>query len=122
MAPEVFRHQDYNETVDIYSYAMILYYLLVGRPPWPQLPGMEAVKRATEEGDRPTIPREMDARLQSLMKECWDENPSLRPPFTTITKMLAAFSKDVFKENENDVSVAPPAEVACDCDDYCRIM
>lgn len=123
MAPEVFLHQDYNETVDIYSYAMILFYLLTGRPPWPQLPGMEAVKKAAKEGDRPNIPRELDARLQSLMKECWDENSSLRPPFTTITKILAAYSKDVFHEDENDVSVAPQGNgIDCRCGNSCAIM
>jgi serine/threonine protein kinase len=120
MAPEVYLHQDYNETVDVYSYAMILFYLFVGRPPWPQLPGMEAVKRAAEIGERPTNPRELDARLQNLLKECWDENSSLRPAFTTITKVLAAYSKDVFHEDENDVSVAPQsADTVCKCEDGC---
>jgi serine/threonine protein kinase len=37
MAPEVFRHETYNETVDVYSYGMIFFYLLDGRPPWPSL-------------------------------------------------------------------------------------
>lgn len=101
---------------------MILFYLFVGRPPWPQLPGMQAVKRAAEIGDRPIAPRELDARLQSLLKECWDENPSLRPAFTSITKTLAAYSKDVFHEDENDVSVAPQStDVKCDCEGYCVI-
>ena len=33
MAGEVFRHQPYNKTVNIYSYGMILYYILVGVKP-----------------------------------------------------------------------------------------
>jgi serine/threonine protein kinase len=59
MAPEVFRHKVYNETVDTYSYGMIFFYLLVGRPPWPNLAGLDAVRKASDMGDRPNIPRDI---------------------------------------------------------------
>lgn len=91
-APEVFRHEDYNETVDVYSYAMILFYLLDGKPPWPLMNGLEAVRRASEEGDRPVIPRNWDQRLSTLLMECWDDNPSARPPFRTILDSLNKYS------------------------------
>jgi len=99
----VFRHEDYNECVDIYSYAMILFYLVVGRPPWPNLAGLDAVRKASEEGDRPTIPRDLDQRLQNLIKECWDENPRARPPFSAILDVLAKYSRDAFHQDSNDV-------------------
>lgn len=89
----MFRHEDYNETVDIYSYAMILFYLLDGRPPWPTLNGIEAAKRASDEGDRPIIPRNWDHRLISLLMECWDENKSMRPPFSKILDDLDEYSR-----------------------------
>ena len=34
MAPEVFRHEIYNEKVDVYAFAMIFYELLEGIPPF----------------------------------------------------------------------------------------
>jgi serine/threonine protein kinase len=106
MAPEVFRHEVYNETVDIYSYGMIFFYLLVGRPPWPTLAGLDAVRRASDMGDRPNIPRDVDARLQLLLQDCWDENPKARPPFSRIIEILAQYSSDTFKQNSNDVLTA----------------
>jgi serine/threonine protein kinase len=121
MAPEVYRHEDYNETVDIYSYAMILFYLLVGRPPWPTLPGLEAVRKASTEGDRPNIPRDMDIRMQNLLKECWDDNASVRPSFDKILDALNFYSSNVFHTDTNMVSVAdqpPKADLVdngCDC-------
>jgi serine/threonine protein kinase len=116
MAPEVFRHEQYNETVDIYSYAMILFYLLIGRPPWPNLAGVDAVRRASEEGDRPTIPRDLDQRMQNLLKECWDDNPKVRPPFEAILEVLARYSRDVFHQDSNDVLTSYPSEeVECGC-------
>ncbi len=76
MAPEVFRHEEYSETVDIYSFAMILYYLTSGRPPWQSLSGLSAVIKAAVEGDRPIIHRSWDNQISSLMQRCWDENPN----------------------------------------------
>ena len=76
MAPEVFRHEEYTETVDIYSFAMILYYLTSGRPPWQSLSGLNAVVKAAVEGDRPIIHRSWDSQISGLMQRCWDENQS----------------------------------------------
>jgi serine/threonine protein kinase len=93
MAPEVYRHQPYSETVDVYSYAMILFYLLDGKPPWPYLNGVVAVKKASDEGDRPPIPRNWDDRFQTLLKECWCENPQGRAPFSKILRVLNDYSR-----------------------------
>lgn len=116
MAPEVFRHESYNETVDIYSYGMILFYLLVGRPPWPNLAGLDAVRMASDEGDRPTIPRDVDQRVQNLLKECWDDNAKVRPPFSVVIDFLAKYSQDVFHQDSNDVlTTSEHAATGCNC-------
>lgn len=115
MAPEVFRHEDYNETVDVYSYAMIVYYLLDGKPPWPTLNGIEAIRMASEEGDRPIIPRHWDHRLSSLLMECWDENKSARPPFRRILETLDNYARDVFHTDITKSSRALTTETGCNC-------
>ena len=96
MAPEVYLHKDYNETVDVYSYAMIMYYLLSGKPPWPTLDGLVAVRQAANDGDRPIVVRKWDQRLASLLVQCWDENTSLRPPFHKILVVLADYVREYF--------------------------
>lgn len=115
MAPEVFRHEVYNETVDVYSYAMIFFYLLGGRPPWPTLNGIVAVEKASTEGERPPIPRDWDMRLSRLLQQCWDENPQARPSFAKILIALGDYSRDVFKTDANSVdgSNTPMAESNC---------
>jgi serine/threonine protein kinase len=116
MAPEVFRHEEYNETVDVYSYGMIVLYLLVGRPPWPNLAGVDAVRKASVEGDRPNIPRDVDQRVQDLLKECWDENASVRPSFKRIIPVLANYSYDAFHQDSNDVLTASGhTDTGCTC-------
>lgn len=93
---------------------MIFFYLLIGRPPWPTLPGLEAVRKAALEGDRPNIPRDVDVRLAGLLKETWDDNPKVRPPFSKISKTLSAYNKDVFKSDTNTI-ISTEADAGCQC-------
>jgi len=106
MAPEVFRHEGYTETVDVYSYAMIFYYMILGHPPWPGLSGLDAVTKAALDGERPRVPRNVDARLARLMCICWDEEPGARPPFGTILEILREYSHEVFKTDDTEVQVS----------------
>lgn len=119
MAPEVFRHEKYNETVDIYSFGMILFFLLVGHAPWPTYSGLRAVRLASEQGDRPHIPRYLDVQSVNLLKECWHEDPKARPSFPKILDFLDIYMKDVFRSNMNDVAIAE-SPVAWKQDGSCR--
>jgi serine/threonine protein kinase len=105
MAPEVFRHEEYTDSVDVYSYSMILYQIILGDAPWGSLSGLDAVTKAAVDGERPLIPRNVDGRLSSLLKQCWDENPFSRPSFAEIIEILSAYSQDVFDSKDCDVQM-----------------
>ena len=45
MAPEVFRHEPYNNKVDVYAYGMIVYYLFEGVPPFYDMDPIAAARR-----------------------------------------------------------------------------
>lgn len=62
MAPEVFKHEAYGRPVDVYSFSLILHYMLTGVAPWPHLDGMRAVEAAALEDERPAVPRSCAAR------------------------------------------------------------
>lgn len=81
---------------------MIVYQLLVGLPPWAQLAGLDAVRRAAEEGDRPIIPRDVDIRLHHLLQSCWDEKTNTRPSFTKVLDTLSKYSRDVFHQDSRE--------------------
>ncbi|KAL3809012.1 hypothetical protein ACHAXA_000292 [Cyclostephanos tholiformis] len=103
MAPEVFRHEEYNESVDVYSYSMIFYQILLGVAPWNAFSGLEAVTKASIDGERPLVPRNVDGRLSTLLRRCWDENPRARPDFEEIINWLNTYSHDEFKTNDKEV-------------------
>eukprot|EP00559_Dactyliosolen_fragilissimus_P003031 CAMPEP_0184865056 /NCGR_PEP_ID=MMETSP0580-20130426/16828_1 /TAXON_ID=1118495 /ORGANISM="Dactyliosolen fragilissimus" /LENGTH=666 /DNA_ID=CAMNT_0027364075 /DNA_START=29 /DNA_END=2029 /DNA_ORIENTATION=- len=105
MAPEVFRHENYNETVDVYSFAMILYYITSGRPPWPSLSGVKAVTKAAVDGNRPIVERSWDSQIVRLMQRCWDENPNVRPSFRKILNDLSNYSIDIFKMDADSIAL-----------------
>lgn len=105
MAPEVYRHEEYTETVDVYSYAMILFYLLDGKPPWPYLNGLVAVRKAANEGDRPSIPRSWDQRLHDLLQESWSENPMARPPFKQVLKAVNDYASTYIERTRASVCI-----------------
>lgn len=115
MAPEVFRHEEYSETVDVYSYAMIFYYLLQNAQPFAGMSGIDAVTKAAVDGERPLIPRDVDTRLSFLLKRCWDENPNARPSFEEIVRGLNLYSRDVFKTNDKEVNIAVDTSTKCSC-------
>ncbi len=53
MAPEVFRHELYNNKVDVYGWAMIAYQLAEGLPPFWNMDPIQAARAAALEHKRP---------------------------------------------------------------------
>ena len=92
MAPEVARHEDYTERVDVYSFSLVLYYMRCGSPPWPRLGGIAAAKAAALELSRPPVPRFWDVRLASLIKDAWAADASARPSFQQVLSRLGELS------------------------------
>jgi hypothetical protein len=97
MAPEVFRHEKYGRPVDVYSFAMILFYMLDGAPPWADLDGVAAVRAAALKHERPPIPRHWDLSLQELLRSTWADEPRARPSFAAVLEILENVYKSVFK-------------------------
>ncbi|MBA0585970.1 hypothetical protein Gorai_016726, partial [Gossypium raimondii] len=54
MAPEVFKHRKYDKKVDVFSFAMILYEMIEGEPPFSNHEPYEAAKLVAE-GHRPNF-------------------------------------------------------------------
>lgn len=88
MAPEVFKHRKYDKTVDVYSFAMILYQMLEGDPPLSNLEPYEAAKSAAG-GLRPVFrAKSYSPELRELTEHCWDADMNKRPSFLEILKRL----------------------------------
>lgn len=86
-APEAIEDgQFYAKPADIFMFGMLMYEVLEGRQAYAENGIHAAIKRKMR-GERPNISDKHQAQYPvyvALLRECWDENPSLRPNFTEI--------------------------------------
>mmetsp|Transcript_2635 Transcript_2635/g.6192 ORF Transcript_2635/g.6192 Transcript_2635/m.6192 type:complete len:653 (+) Transcript_2635:298-2256(+) len=104
MAPEVYRHEDYNHKVDVYAYAMILYQMFEGRPPFVMLEPQQAAVAAAINGLRPkfTELKKPGSRqkLRNLVEQCWAADRDTRPDFKDTIPILHECLQDAIKEEK----------------------
>jgi serine/threonine-protein kinase TNNI3K len=90
-APEILRHQPYDQAVDVYSYGIVLWELLSGRQPYAHLSRLEAAVAVASTQLRPEIPDHWPARWVQLMQSCWHESPQVRPTFAQVVDRIESF-------------------------------
>lgn len=88
MAPEVIEHRPYDRKADVYSFGIVLWELLTGQLPYENLTPLQAAIGVVQKGLRPKIPRYAHPMIVDLLKKCWLQDPSLRPEFSEITRLL----------------------------------
>ena len=76
----------FNEKSDVYSYAMTCYEVLTGKIPFEDIkPNDYDVVLG---GARPILPNGIELWVQSLLNNCWHEDPSMRPSFQEIVSIF----------------------------------
>jgi len=117
-APEIFNEKPFNTSVDVFAFALSMFQVLLGAGPYrndikteSQLiaflnaGGRPDFNRFTENG-RPLPPQ----RLITLLQQCWQQLPSLRPTMKEVCETL----KDIFIEShvyERPSSIPIPSVV-----------
>ncbi|KAF8380097.1 hypothetical protein HHK36_027567 [Tetracentron sinense] len=97
-APEVLAEQEqpgstcsskYTEKADVYSFGMICFELLTGKVPFEDghLQG-DKMSRNIRAGERPLFPFPTPKYLSNLTKRCWQTDPTQRPSFSTMCRIL----------------------------------
>ncbi|KAG8386751.1 hypothetical protein BUALT_Bualt03G0181600 [Buddleja alternifolia] len=100
VAPEVFRNEEYDTKVDVFSFALILQEMIEGRPPFPKRPEVEVAK-AYVANERPPFGatvKHYAYGLQQLIENAWDEKPSRRPTFREIILKLEEINKHLLRK------------------------
>jgi len=96
-APEVLLRKNYDQSCDVYSFALCAWELFSYEQPyldiedWDQLVNEVAVN-----GKRPNMVPSVPAELAVLMKMCWDADPKKRPNFGQIIAHLERISNTTF--------------------------
>src|SRR5205823_1201624 len=79
MAPEVLRGKPYTPASDIYSFAMIMWELTSGVPPFNDRAHDFHLSLSICKGERPEIIENTPQCYVDLVKKCWDLDPLKRP-------------------------------------------
>ncbi|XP_044461224.1 integrin-linked protein kinase 1-like [Mangifera indica] len=97
VAPEVFRNEEYDTKVDVFSFALIVQEMIEGYPPFCMKQDNE-VPKAYVAGQRPPFkaPAKRYAHgLKELIEECWNEKPTKRPTFRQIITRLESIDNSI---------------------------
>jgi serine/threonine protein kinase len=88
MAPEVGTGNPYNESADVYSWSMLMWFILALEPPFGLYTEDMIMDRCWVKGYRPVIFRRWTPNIQDLIRSTWDANPSKRVSFLQVTLAL----------------------------------
>ncbi|XP_057957046.1 integrin-linked protein kinase 1-like [Malania oleifera] len=91
VAPEIYKDEIFDRSVDAFSFGLILYEMIEGVQPFHPKPLEEAAKMMCLEGQRPpfkTKSKSYPPDLKELLEECWDPEPVVRPTFSEIIVRL----------------------------------
>lgn len=101
MAPEVFRHEFYGTSVDVYAASMIYYQLFSFQQPFYGMNPVDAAKLASMESLRPTMQKDlMPAPLARIVRTMWDADESKRPSFVQLIELLEPIGAEYAAESE----------------------
>ncbi|MED6183539.1 hypothetical protein PIB30_038765 [Stylosanthes scabra] len=97
----------YSEKADAYSFGMICFELLTGKVPFEDnhLQG-ERTTQNIKAGERPLFPYRSPKYLVSLIKKCWQTDPSQRPTFSSICRILR-YTKKFLSTSTDDYIIHP---------------
>lgn len=88
MAPEVARQEPYNQSADVFSFAIILWELLTRCEAYAGRDGLPLAYAVANDGLRPSLPAYCPLEWGSLMTAAWADDPADRPSFDAIQREL----------------------------------
>ncbi|XP_010545236.1 PREDICTED: mitogen-activated protein kinase kinase kinase 7-like [Tarenaya hassleriana] len=92
--PDGIPKSKFTHKADVYSFAMVCFELITGKVPFEDghLQGDKMTKNIRM-GERPLFPFPSPKYLVSLIKRCWHSDPSQRPTFSSICRILRYIKK-----------------------------
>jgi Protein tyrosine and serine/threonine kinase len=88
MAPEVGLNEPYNLKADVYSWSMLMWYIMALEPPFGLFTPKMFLDRVFKRGYRPIAKDKWPEGINRLMKMCWSATIADRPDFSRIKDLL----------------------------------
>jgi len=101
IAPEIWKKQKYNESVDVYSFGLTFWEIMCNKEVGDD-PKFLAIQNLTQlldavvrNGIRPSIPPTSPPDLVILLRNCWDGDPSRRYNFGQIIPLMEKITEQL---------------------------
>lgn len=101
MAPEIAKNKPYNHSVDVYSYAILLWQLFALSKPYENYTYNMHQRYVVHEGHRPKIEPTWPDAIKLLMKRCWSSKIAKRP---SASEVLAVIQTEIVQMRDGDAS------------------
>lgn len=88
MSPEVARSEPYNLTADVYSFGLLLWQVCSLELPYDGMNRQDHSEFVVYGNERPPLDLSWSTPLRILMKRSWEPDPVVRPPMTSVYKIL----------------------------------
>ncbi|CAG8520516.1 4323_t:CDS:2 [Paraglomus occultum] len=105
IAPEVMLTKSYTRAADVYSFGMVLWELSTGAIPHADCPHDEQLAIAICRGLRPPITDTIPSCVATIIRRCWDGNPSNRPSVEELENIIWAWYEDVSEESGTKIAM-----------------
>ncbi|XP_077968616.1 hepatocyte growth factor receptor-like [Styela clava] len=94
MPPESIKYGRYDEKSDVWSYGIVCWEIMTrGAIPYPTVQAV-AILQYLSDGNRMEKPECCPAKLHSVMKSCWLDEPTDRPTFSELVSMTSDVIRD----------------------------
>jgi serine/threonine protein kinase len=94
-APEMFKEVDHTTKVDVFSFGLILYEILLGHPVFTiDQTAFEIMGKITQ-GTMPDIPEQVLPAIKAIILRCWSLDPTQRPSINDILENLRSLRYEI---------------------------
>lgn len=80
-----------TKTADIYALGMVMYELFSGNYEYRALSVQELDSSFRQNEFRPKIPSSLPSHLANLVRNCWQQDPKVRPTIENVVMLLAQY-------------------------------
>ncbi|RHZ89374.1 hypothetical protein Glove_15g5 [Diversispora epigaea] len=106
IAPEVLSgDEEYTKAADVYSFGIIVYEVVTGFPPYPDVPHDKDLAMKICNGLRPKIPFHTPKLITRMIMRCWDAQVTHRPTFEELWNELEKYLKDYYERRDRDSEI-----------------
>ena len=110
MAPEVAAGLPYNQSADVYSWSMLMFYMMALEPPFGFYTERMIIERSCK-GYRPTIFKKWPSAIKKVLASAWDGDLRKRPSFLDISLVL---KKELNGQREKALSASGKTTASSD--------